>query len=256
MRMEIEVPEEFSIEFENAIKSHYANRSEAIRDSMRLLIDKLEEKQGLGKIATRVYYAIKGEKRRTKSGVFVCPLCGNEHWSVSVEEDGSAKCTKCGKVMASHEEDIDKLLVEKEVDGYICPICGLIVEDTPLNYSGNDTIDGKMAILCPRLHNFVNGLPLLHHGSNFGEFETKMSGTDYFFAYHKPCRNKQNRGFCDIYAVLIDNTGRVILDLQCQDCKAVDAKKTQVLYGTQGIERIFLSPKLRSRIGKHPWDDV
>lgn len=254
MRTEIDVPEELSVEFSNAIKSHYANRSEAIRDSMRLLINKLRKEKGLGK-TTDVYYAIRGEKRKTKSGVFVCPFCGNEHWSVSVGEDGSANCTKCGEVMASREEDIDKLLVEKEVDGYICPVCRLIVEDTPLNYTGDYTVDGKLAILCPKLHNFVNGLPLLHHGSNFGDFEIKMSGTDYFFAYHKPCRDKQNGGFCDIYAGLIDNTGRVIFNLQCRDCKAVDAVKTTVPFGGQGIERIFLSPKLKSRIGKHPWDD-
>jgi len=256
MRTEIEVPKELSIEFDNAIKSHYANRSEAIRDSMRLLIDKLRKEQGLGETAFNVYYAIRGEKRKTKSGVFVCPFCGNEHWSVSVEEDGSAKCAKCGEVIASKKEDIDKLLVEKEVDGYICPVCGLIVEDTPLNYTGGDTVDGKWAILCPELHNFVNGLPLLHHGSSFGDFEIRMSGTDYFFAYHKPCRDKQHGGFCDMYAGLIDNTGRVIFNLQCQDCKAVDAVKTHVPFGEQGTKRIFLSPKLRSRIGKHPWDDV
>lgn len=49
MRTEIDVPEELSIEFDNAVKGHYANRSEAIRDSMRLLIDKLKGSKGLGK---------------------------------------------------------------------------------------------------------------------------------------------------------------------------------------------------------------
>jgi Arc/MetJ-type ribon-helix-helix transcriptional regulator len=42
-RTEIEVPEELSSEFDDSIKGHYANRSEAIRASMRLLIDRLKE---------------------------------------------------------------------------------------------------------------------------------------------------------------------------------------------------------------------
>lgn len=43
IRTELEVPEELLEEFESAIKGHYANRSEALRDSMRLLITKLSE---------------------------------------------------------------------------------------------------------------------------------------------------------------------------------------------------------------------
>lgn len=43
VRTELEVPEELLNEFDNAIKGHYANRSEALRASMRLLIDKLNE---------------------------------------------------------------------------------------------------------------------------------------------------------------------------------------------------------------------
>lgn len=49
MRTEIEVPEELSVEFDNTLRGHYTNRSEAIRDSMRLLIDKLRENKGLGR---------------------------------------------------------------------------------------------------------------------------------------------------------------------------------------------------------------
>lgn len=160
-----------------------------------------------------VYTAINGKKQKTKSGVYKCPFCGNEHWSISIEEDGSAKCTKCGKVMAKKEEGIDKLIVEKEVDGYVCPICGLTVEDTPLNYTGGDTIDGKMAVLCPKCNNYVNGLPLLHHGHNFGDFEPFISATDYFFFKHNPCKDKEHQGFCDTYACLIDNIGRIIFNV-------------------------------------------
>jgi len=256
MRTEIELPEELSIEFDNIIKGHYANRSEAIRDSMRLLMDRLKESKGLGRIMTDVRYAIRGEERKTKSGVFVCPSCGNKHWTVSLEEDKSAKCEKCGEVMAKEEKDLDGLLVEKEVDAYVCPKCGTIVEDTPLNYTfqGTETIDGQMSVMCPKCHNFVNGLPLLHHGASFGDFEPEMSDTDYFFIYHKPCKDEGEGGLSDVYACLIDNTGRIILNVQCQNCKAVEAIKTAP-FRRQGIEHIFISPNLRKRIGKHSWDD-
>lgn len=50
VRTELEVPEELLNEFDNAIKGHYANRSEALRASMRLLIDKLNEGKVEGKL--------------------------------------------------------------------------------------------------------------------------------------------------------------------------------------------------------------
>jgi DNA-directed RNA polymerase subunit M/transcription elongation factor TFIIS len=201
----------------------------------------------MGRVAT----AIVGKRQKTKAGVFVCPSCGSEHWSVSKREDGKWRCSECGNLMAEKEEDLDKLIVEKEVDGYVCPVCEQVVEDTPLNYTGEETINGKMAILCPKCHNFVNGLPLIHHGVRFGDFEPVMSGTDYFHFFHKPCKDKGAGGSCEVYACLIDNTGRVILNLQCSDCKAVDAVKTR-----PGVGRTFLSPKLRHRVGKHSWDDA
>jgi DNA-directed RNA polymerase subunit RPC12/RpoP len=199
--------------------------------------------------------AISGEKRRTKEGVFVCPSCGYEHWSIIAENDGSAKCRKCGKIMGKGKEQLDKLVVEKEVDGYVCPICKKIVADISENHTSDDTINGDSAILCPKCYNFVNDLPLLHHGAYSEKWEPLMSSTDYFFFQHKPCKDKEHHGSCDIYACLIDNTGRVIFNLQCLDCKTVDAVKTTVPFGAKTPERIFLSPELERRIGKHPWDN-
>jgi Arc/MetJ-type ribon-helix-helix transcriptional regulator len=256
MRVEIEVPDELAKKFNAAIESDYTNRSEAIRDSMRYLIKKLKEKNERKKIPSNAFYAVEGKKQRTDSGVYVCPSCGFEHWMITMQKDGSFKCKNCSKVMASNEKDVNNLIKEKKVDSYVCPICNEVVEDTPSNYTGDVTLNGEMAILCPNHNYFLNGLPFLHHGNCFGDFELKMSDTDYFFAFHKPCLEKQNHGYCEIYANLIDNSGRVIFNLQCIDCKAVDAVKTHVPMFAQGIERIFLSPKLRHRIGEHPWDDI
>jgi len=202
-----------------------------------------------------IYKAIRGRKKKTKSGVYVCPSCGKEHWSISIEKDGTAKCVKCHKIMAK-EKDVDKLIVEREVDAFVCPVCRLIVEDTPLNYTGEETIDGKMAILCPKCNNYVNGLPLMHHGHNFEDFIPFKSETDYFFFQHVPCKDKKHGGFSDAYACLIDNTGRIIFNVQCLDCQAVDAVKTHAPFRGQTTERIFLSPKLKNRIAEHPWDNL
>lgn len=244
MRVEVEIPQELYHEFESITKNHYANRSEAIRDAIRLLIDRLKEKP-----VSTDYYAIRGEKTRTKSGVFVCPFCHYEHWIITFGKEG-ARCNKCGRVIAKDETELDKIVVEKEVDGYVCPKCGTTVEDTPLNYTGEKTVDGRMAILCTKCHNFVNGLPLIHHGASFGNFEPKISGTDYFFVYHRPCQIKGKGGFSDVYACIIDSEGRIILNVQCQSCQAVDAVKT-IPFRKSGVKHIFLSPKLQERIGTY-----
>jgi Arc/MetJ-type ribon-helix-helix transcriptional regulator/DNA-directed RNA polymerase subunit RPC12/RpoP len=246
VRIELEIPTDFYREFSNLIKGHYANRSEAIRDAMRLLMDGLKEMP----LSQNEYYAIPGKKKRTKAGVFVCPNCGVEHWSISFGEEG-AKCNTCGKIMVTKHEDVDKLLVEKEVDAYECPKCGTLVEDNPLNYTGEKTIDGQMAVMCPECHNFVNGLPLIHHGTSFGNFEPKISGTDYFFVYHRPCQRKGKGGFSDIYACIIDAEGRIILNVQCQNCKAIDAIKTSPFRKLPSLKHIFLSSELRERVGSY-----
>lgn len=246
VRVELEIPADFYREFSNLIKGHYANRSEAIRDAMRLLMDRLKDIPP----SQNEYYAILGNKKKAKSGVFVCPNCSAEHWSISFEQ-GGAKCSNCGKLMVTKHEDADKLLVEKEVDAYECPKCGTLVEDNPLNYTGEKTLDGRMAVMCPKCHNFVNGLPLIHHGASFGNFEPKISGTDYFFVYHKPCQGKGEGGFSDVYACIIDAEGRIILNVQCQNCKAVDAIKTAPFGKLPSLKHIFLSPKLRERVGSY-----
>jgi len=92
---------------------------------------------------------------------------------------------------------------------------------------------------------------LLHHGNCSGEFKPKYIGSDYFKFYHKPCLNKPNYGFCDIIAVLIDNQGRIVFNLKCEDCGAIDALKIGA-----PLEVFHLSPKLKNRVNKHWWDDL
>ena len=50
VRAELEVPEELLNEFDNAIKGHYANRSEALRASMRILIERLKQGKVKGEL--------------------------------------------------------------------------------------------------------------------------------------------------------------------------------------------------------------
>jgi hypothetical protein len=64
-------------------------------------------------------------------------------------------------------------------------------------------------------------------------------------------------GFADIVAVLIDNQGRIIFNLQCRDCGAYDAlKTTPSSNGKETLKFFYLSPKLRDRIKKHWWDNL
>ena len=95
---------------------------------------------------------------------------------------------------------------------------------------------------------------ILHHGLLTGEFIPRRSGTDYFYFFHKPCSDKPNRGLCEVYAILVDNSGRVIFNLKCRDCGEVDALKT-VPSGEKPLEKFHLSPSLKSRIKRHWWDD-
>lgn len=69
---------------------------------------------------------------------------------------------------------------------------------------------------------------LVHGIPDYQEFEPRRWGTDYFAFVHIPCResNKENKGACDITRVLIDRDERIIFNLQCQDCKTVNALKT------------------------------
>ncbi|MEM3579590.1 MAG: hypothetical protein QXL54_05155 [Candidatus Bathyarchaeia archaeon] len=104
---------------------------------------------------------------------------------------------------------------------------------------------------------------LLHHGLCSGEFSPRYVGTDYFTFYHVPCFRKglEHYGHCDVTAVLIDNDGRIIFNLKCKDCGAVDALKTHPLLWHQKCEsrntltRFHLSPKLKTRIRRHWWDN-
>jgi hypothetical protein len=105
---------------------------------------------------------------------------------------------------------------------------------------------------------------LLHHGLCTEQFEPRWIGTDYFDFWHKPCRNAEWHGLCDITAVLIDNQGRIIFNLKCRDCGAKDALKTspqlfrskEERLGENEVLQLFhLSPKLKQRCRRHYWDD-
>jgi hypothetical protein len=69
---------------------------------------------------------------------------------------------------------------------------------------------------------------ILHHGLSTGEFKPILTPTDYFVFGHEPCKEKKNAGSCDITAVLLDNSTRVIFNLKCQDCGKIDALKVAV----------------------------
>jgi len=50
IKIEIEIPKELYNRFEELIKGHYANRSEAIRDGIRLIVNRLEKKKSERKL--------------------------------------------------------------------------------------------------------------------------------------------------------------------------------------------------------------
>jgi len=110
---------------------------------------------------------------------------------------------------------------------------------------------------------FLSEKKLLHHGLCSEEFEPRYVGTDYFTFYHIPCeKNEPWYGHSEIVAVLIDNSGRVIFNLQCRSCGYRDALKTHPFLWIPGkrdryaYRRFFLSPKLKSRVQLHWWDNL
>jgi hypothetical protein len=205
-----------------------------------------------------------GKKTKTTVGVWRCPKCKRDREVLFGERP--SKCA-CGGVIARKSADLDALIIEKKVTGYVCPLCNRTVPDTPMNWTGKTT-DDHNAVMCPECHAVLNGRPVIHHGLG-GMMEEEWSpfyaGTDYFSFRHMPCKDKEKTGICIIYAVLVDNQGRVIFNLQCIDCGAVDAIKTHTYFlakydSPEGIrhtiQAILLSPKLRTRIKEHDWDDV
>ncbi|RLI44355.1 hypothetical protein DRO69_07575 [Candidatus Bathyarchaeota archaeon] len=109
------------------------------------------------------------------------------------------------------------------------------------------------------------GNKLLHHGLLSYAFRPLFIGTDYFTFYHKPCfdqRKEPYYGHCKITAILIDNSGRIIFNLKCQSCGFRDALKTHPFLWVPNkdekcvYKRFYISPKLKSRVKKHWWDDL
>jgi len=104
---------------------------------------------------------------------------------------------------------------------------------------------------------------ILHHGMCKNEFSPVFIGTDYFTFYHKPCTESEKwQGHAEITSVLIDNAGRVIFNLKCRSCGAVDALKTTPnLFMSANseplrLEKVFyLSPKLKACVKHHRWDN-
>lgn len=105
---------------------------------------------------------------------------------------------------------------------------------------------------------------ILHHGNLTEEFEPKYVGTDYFTFYHKPCKDKSPYyGHAQITHVLIDHQGRVIFNLKCRTCRAVDVLKTSpYLWIPERLNpipytRIFhFSLRMKECVRRHWWDNL
>lgn len=104
---------------------------------------------------------------------------------------------------------------------------------------------------------------LLHHGGDrcleFEATPTPKNNSDYFGFKHKPCKESEHRGYCKIIAILVDNVGRVVFNIQCLDCETIEALKTSgKMFGWEwndfDLSIFYLSPHLKERIGKHWWD--
>jgi len=210
-----------------------------------------------------VYKAIKARRVRIDIGVWHCSKCG-EDWDMVPVEGDEYLCPKCDIPLSKEIQTLNVWALK-------CPECGEAVADFKGNWTGLKTVEGRKDVLCPKCRIHLNGLPLIHHGSASGVFVPMYFGTDYFAFTHEPCKKKKRSGFSIIYAVLIDNSGRVIFNLQCEDCGVVDALKTHTYFLAQGapkryrkykgkpihtIERIYLSPSLQKRVGRHDWDDL
>ena len=141
----------------------------------------------------------------------------------------------------------EKILKENGIKIYKCPVCGKENEDYWGNYNGNVTTGGRAAIICSRCRNYLNGLPLIHHGSPSVSRDIEFfCPSDYFIPRHKLCKQKKHQGICEVYAVWIDTEGRVILNIQCRDCGMVNAIKSVIdpsfNYSTKNI---FVAKKYR-----------
>lgn len=73
------------------------------------------------------------------------------------------------------------------------------------------------------VQNHIKAFPSLHHGLCNGEFEPRLSGTDYCDFYHKPCGSKAL-----IMAVVLDYQMRLVFTLKCPKCDVVDALKFSI----------------------------
>jgi len=205
-----------------------------------------------------------GKQTETTIGVWRCPHCRKDQEAVHRKKEGPYKCFDCQRVIARTHEELKNSIIEKKVDAYVCPLCNETVPNTSQNWAGRTT-GGGHAVICPRCCAVLNGHPLIHHGDCSEEFEPRYQGTDYFSFIHQPCQGKENNGFSVIYAVLVDNQGRIIFNLECRDCHRADALKAHTFFLTKHetpegkehtIEAIYLSPKLRQRVQKHDWDDL
>jgi len=134
--------------------------------------------------------------------------------------------------------------------------CVSLDESSTLDSTGPKYTKARNSLKSLRIHG------LLHHGLCTEQFEPRWIGTDYFDFWHKPCRNAEWHGLCDITSVLIDNQGRIIFNLKCRDCGKIDALKTSPqlfrtnrLSESEVLQLFHLSPKLKARCRRHYWDD-
>jgi ribosomal protein S27AE len=91
---------------------------------------------------------------------------------------------------------IRKKILER--DNYECKHCGLSVkliekllvhhiDRNPLNNNPSNLIT-----LCENCHNLAHSFKKPTHGRLWGNIEVRMSGTDYFYVFHKNCPLSDN----------------------------------------------------------------
>lgn len=105
---------------------------------------------------------------------------------------------------------------------------------------------------------------ILRHGLCTEEYTPVFVGTDYFTFYHRPCIEiPPFHGHCKITAVIIDGECRIIFNLKCRSCGAVDVLKTHPQFWSSPEERdkspvglFYISSKLKSRVGNLSWESL
>ncbi len=122
-----------------------------------------------------------------------------------------------------------------------CPDCGKEVANTPDNVTWGFEHD----LVCPecsikRENEFdyrgliKAGRPRHHRNWNVQKPEFVYTGTDYFEILHPICSKsprKDKKGFMEVNGVWVDDSGRIVLSLECKFCSARNALKPHAKEG-------------------------